>query len=78
MRRRIRIETTDGFVGKVDKFVVNPESSHLTHLVMREGNLWIKKDVIIPVLATSVIRQTWEVHTEVLFAHTPFSFTETP
>ncbi len=46
--RGTRVEATDGFVGKVDEFVVNPENDHITHLVMREGHLWGKKDVIIP------------------------------
>ena len=51
VRRGTRVEATDGFVGKVDEFVVNPENSHITHLVMREGHLWGKKDVIIPLSA---------------------------
>jgi sporulation protein YlmC with PRC-barrel domain len=51
VRRGTRVEATDGYVGKVDEFVVNPENSHITHLVMREGHLWGKKDVIIPLSA---------------------------
>jgi sporulation protein YlmC with PRC-barrel domain len=51
VRRGTRVEATDGYVGKVDEFVVNPESGHITHLVMREGHLWGKKDVIIPLSA---------------------------
>jgi sporulation protein YlmC with PRC-barrel domain len=49
--RSTRVEATDGFVGKVDEFVVDPQTCHITHLVMREGNLWGKKDVIIPLSA---------------------------
>ncbi len=55
VRRGTRVEATNGFIGKVDEFVVNPENSHITHLVMREGHLWGKKDVTIPV---SEIRDT--------------------
>jgi sporulation protein YlmC with PRC-barrel domain len=51
VRRGTRVEATDGVVGKVDEFVVNPENGHITHLVMREGHLWGKKDVIIPLSA---------------------------
>ena len=51
VRRGTRIEATDGSVGHVDEFVVNPENGHITHLVMREGHLWGQKDVIIPVSA---------------------------
>ncbi len=47
VRRGTHVEATDGFVGRVDEFVVNPENSHITHLVMREGHLWGQKDVII-------------------------------
>jgi sporulation protein YlmC with PRC-barrel domain len=51
VRRGTRVEATDGDVGHVDEFVVNPENQHITHLVMREGHLWGQKDVIIPVSA---------------------------
>ena len=51
VRRGTRVEATDGFVGKVDELVVNPENGHITHLVMREGHLWGKKDVAIPLSA---------------------------
>jgi sporulation protein YlmC with PRC-barrel domain len=48
VRRGTRVEATDGYVGKVDEFVVNPENGNITHLVMREGHLWGQKDVTIP------------------------------
>jgi sporulation protein YlmC with PRC-barrel domain len=48
VQRGTRIEATDGYVGKVDEFVVNPKNSHITHLVMRDGHLWGAKNVIIP------------------------------
>lgn len=51
VRRGTRVEATDGYVGHVDEFVVNPENGHITHLVMREGHLWGRKDVIIPLSA---------------------------
>lgn len=51
VRRGTRVEATDGFVGHVDEFVVNPENGHITHMVMREGHLWGQKDVIIPLAA---------------------------
>jgi len=43
VRRGTRVEATDGHVGHVDEFVVNPENGHITHSVMREGHLWGKK-----------------------------------
>lgn len=57
VRRGTRVEATDGYVGKVDEFVVNPENGHITHLVMREGHLWGQKDVIIPLSAMGETRE---------------------
>ena len=57
VRRGTRVEATDGFVGKVDEFVINPENGHITHLVMREGHLWGKKDVTIPLSAMGELRE---------------------
>jgi sporulation protein YlmC with PRC-barrel domain len=51
VRRGTRVEATDGYVGRVDEFVVNPENGRITHLVMREGHLWGQRDVIIPLSA---------------------------
>ena len=51
VRRGSRVEATDGYVGKVDEFVVNPANGQITHLVMREGHLWGQKDVTIPLSA---------------------------
>jgi hypothetical protein len=39
VQRGTRVEATDGYVGHIDEFVVNPKSGHITHLVMREGHL---------------------------------------
>jgi len=36
-------------VGKLDELVLDPESGDITHILMREGHLWGKKDVAIPV-----------------------------
>ncbi|MEJ2147847.1 MAG: PRC-barrel domain-containing protein [Chloroflexota bacterium] len=49
VRRGAQVEATDGHVGRVDGFLVNPENEHITHLVLREGHLWGHKDVTIPV-----------------------------
>jgi hypothetical protein len=60
VRRGTRVEATDGYVGRVDEFVVNPENGHITHLVMREGHLWGQKDVIIPLSAMKAMGDTYE------------------
>jgi hypothetical protein len=55
--RGTRVEASDGYVGNVDEFVVNPENGTITHMVMREGHLWGKKDVIIPLSALGETRE---------------------
>ena len=57
VQRGTRVEATDGYVGKVDEFVVNPANGQITHLVMRERHLWGQKDVIIPLSAMGDIRE---------------------
>jgi sporulation protein YlmC with PRC-barrel domain len=49
VHRGARVEATDGHVGRVDEFLVDPVDTHITHLVLREGHLWGQKDVTIPV-----------------------------
>jgi sporulation protein YlmC with PRC-barrel domain len=49
VRRGAHVEATDGRVGQVDEFLVDPSNGHITHLVLREGHLWGQKDVTIPV-----------------------------
>ena len=43
------VEATDGLVGRVDEFLMDPENDQITHLVLREGHFWGQKDVTIPV-----------------------------
>ena len=56
IHRGTRVKATNGYVGHIDEFVVNPENGHITYLVMREGHLWGKKDVIIPLSAMDKTR----------------------
>jgi sporulation protein YlmC with PRC-barrel domain len=49
VQRGARVEATDGHVGRVDEFLVDPVDTHITHLILREGHLWGQKDVTIPV-----------------------------
>jgi len=49
VHRGAHVEAKDGRIGRVDEFLVNPQNSHITHLVLREGHLWGQKDVTIPV-----------------------------
>ena len=49
IHRGAPVKATDGRIGRVDEFLVDPADEHITHLVMREGHLWGQKDVTIPV-----------------------------
>jgi sporulation protein YlmC with PRC-barrel domain len=49
VRRGARVEATDGHVGRLDEFLVDPVTEQVTHLVLREGHLWGQRDVTIPV-----------------------------
>ena len=49
VHRGAHVRATDGHVGRVDEFQVDPTSEHITHLVLREGHLWGQKDVTIPI-----------------------------
>ncbi len=49
IRRGAQVHATDGHVGQIDELVVDPETLHITHLVLREGHLWGQKDIMIPV-----------------------------
>jgi uncharacterized protein YrrD len=45
-------------VGCVDEFLVNPTDECITHLVVREGHPWNRKEVMIPV--SQVVRMAEE------------------
>ncbi len=47
--RGFLVEASDGYVGHLDEFMVDPAGGHVTHLVLREGHIWGTKYVSIPV-----------------------------
>ena len=49
IHRGARVEASDGPIGRVDEFLVDPSDGKITHLILREGHLWGQKDVTIPV-----------------------------
>ena len=49
VNRGSQVRATDGKIGKVDGFMVNPENSHITHLVLEKGHFWGHHDVAIPI-----------------------------
>ena len=57
VRRGVRVRATDGDIGQVDEFLIDPANENITHLVLREGHLWSQKDVTIPVSAIDRIEE---------------------
>lgn len=51
VHRGADVHATDGHIGRVDEFVINPQDGHITHLVLREGHLWDKKELTLPLSA---------------------------
>jgi len=48
VHRGAEVRALDGDVGKVDEFIVGPDSGHVTHLLIGRGFLWWKRDVAVP------------------------------
>ena len=42
------VSASDGRIGTVDEFIVDRGTGDITHLVLREGHLWGKRDIAIP------------------------------
>ena len=42
------VHATDGDIGQVRAFRVDPASGQLTHVLLKEGHVWGRKDVAIP------------------------------
>ncbi len=49
VQRGAEVKATDGDVGKVDEFLIDPISSRITHIILSGGSLFDKREVTIPV-----------------------------
>ena len=49
------VHAVDGEIGQVLGFIVDPDDQRVTHVVLREGHLWGRKEVAIPVSAVTAI-----------------------
>lgn len=49
VRRGAKVRATDGRIGQVDEFLIDPESGNISHLILREGLPWDKKHIAIPI-----------------------------
>jgi sporulation protein YlmC with PRC-barrel domain len=55
VRRGEPVHATDGEIGRVEGFVVDPAHGHVTHVLLQEGHLWGRKQVAIPIGAVARI-----------------------
>jgi hypothetical protein len=53
VRRGDHVHATDGEIGLVEGLVINPDDHHVTHVLLKEGHLWGRKDVAIPIGAVT-------------------------
>jgi sporulation protein YlmC with PRC-barrel domain len=51
VERHERVHAVDGEIGQVAGFVVNRDDHAITHVLLKEGHLWGRKEVAIPVSA---------------------------
>jgi hypothetical protein len=53
VRRGEHVHASDGEIGRIAGFVIDPADHHLTHVLLDEGHLWGKKRVVIPIGAVT-------------------------
>jgi hypothetical protein len=51
VRRGEHVHATDGAIGQIHGFVIDPTDHRLTHVLLDEGHMWGKKRVAIPISA---------------------------
>ncbi|MDX1614541.1 MAG: PRC-barrel domain-containing protein [Candidatus Promineifilaceae bacterium] len=49
VHRGTHVRASNGPIGRVDEFLVNPLNGHITHLVLLEGNLFGRREVTVPI-----------------------------
>jgi sporulation protein YlmC with PRC-barrel domain len=53
VRRGDQVHASDGWIGVVEGLVIDPADHHVTHVLLQEGHPWGRKQVAIPIGATS-------------------------
>jgi sporulation protein YlmC with PRC-barrel domain len=51
--RGARVHASDGEIGQVEGFVVDPDGYRVTHVLLQEGHFWGRKEVAIPISAVA-------------------------
>jgi sporulation protein YlmC with PRC-barrel domain len=53
--RHESVHAVDGHIGQVEGFVVDPADQKVTHVLLKEGHLWGRRQVAIPVSAVASV-----------------------
>lgn len=53
VQRGDAVHASDGWIGSVQGLVIDPADHHVTHVLLQEGHVWGRKQVAIPIGATS-------------------------
>ena len=51
------VHALDGEIGEVQGFLVDPDDQKVTHVLLKEGHLWGRKEVAIPVSAVAGVTE---------------------
>jgi sporulation protein YlmC with PRC-barrel domain len=57
VQRGEEVYATDGRVGEVEGLIVDGRNHHVTHFVLKEGHLWDRKDVAIPIASVKSVNE---------------------
>jgi sporulation protein YlmC with PRC-barrel domain len=55
VERHESVHAMDGHIGQVEGFVVDPADQKVTHVLLKEGHLWGRRQVAIPVSAVASV-----------------------
>ncbi|MGH3172616.1 MAG: PRC-barrel domain-containing protein [Streptosporangiaceae bacterium] len=55
VERHESVHAVDGHIGHVEGFVVDPANQKVTHVLLKEGHLWGRRQVAIPVSAVASV-----------------------
>jgi sporulation protein YlmC with PRC-barrel domain len=56
IRRGEHVHASDGDIGRVKGFAIDPSDYHVTHILLDEGHLWGTKEVAVPISAVSDVK----------------------
>jgi len=56
VKRGSQVEATDGSIGEVNEFLIDPDNDQITHLIIQEKQLFHRKEISIPITEINEIK----------------------